>query len=48
MHLYLAASRFHKPLGEVNFDLLPMLAVMPRFVLAITHLPLDLPFRGSG
>jgi tripartite ATP-independent transporter DctM subunit len=46
MNLYLAAFRFEKPLGEVIVSVLPILGVMLVFVLAITYLPLVLPFPG--
>ena len=46
MNLYLAAFRFDKPLGEVIVSVLPILGVMLVFVLAITYLPLVLPFPG--
>ncbi|MCZ6862597.1 MAG: hypothetical protein O7I42_20385 [Alphaproteobacteria bacterium] len=46
MNLYLAAFRFEKPLGEVIVSVLPILGVMLIFVLAITYLPLVLPFPG--
>ncbi len=46
MNLYLAAFRFEKPLGEVIISVLPILGVMLVFVLAITYLPLVLPFPG--
>ena len=38
--------RFEKPLGEVIVSVLPILGVMLVFVLAITYLPLVLPFPG--
>ena len=46
MNLYLAAFRFDKPLTEVIISVLPILGVMLIFVLAITYLPLVLPFPG--
>jgi tripartite ATP-independent transporter DctM subunit len=46
MNLYLAAYRFDKPLTEVILGVLPILGVMLAFVLAITYLPLLLPFPG--
>ena len=46
MNLYLAAFRFEKPLGEVIVSVLLILGVMLIFVLAITYLPLVLPFPG--
>lgn len=46
MNLYLAAFRFEKPLAEVIVSVLPILLVMLAFVLAITYLPLVLPFPG--
>jgi len=46
MNLYLAAFRFKKPLTEVILAVLPVLAVMLVVVLAITYLPLVLPFPG--
>jgi tripartite ATP-independent transporter DctM subunit len=46
MNLYLAAFRFDRPLTEVIVSVLPILGVMLIFVLAITYLPLVLPFPG--
>jgi tripartite ATP-independent transporter DctM subunit len=46
MNLYLAAFRFEKPLAEVIVSVLPILGIMLVFVLAITYLPLVLPFPG--
>ncbi len=46
MNLYIAAIRFGKPLGEVIRSVLPILFVMFGFVLAVTYLPLYLPFPG--
>jgi tripartite ATP-independent transporter DctM subunit len=46
MNIYLAAFRFEKPLTEVILSVLPILCVMLVFVLAITYLPLVLPFPG--
>jgi C4-dicarboxylate transporter DctM subunit len=46
INLYLAAFRFEKPLTEIIVSVLPFLAVMLVFVLAITYLPLVLPFPG--
>lgn len=46
MNLYLAAFRFKKPLTEVILAVLPVLAVMLAVVLAITYLPLVVPFPG--
>ena len=46
MILGIAAFRFEKPLGEVIVSVLPILGVMLVFVLAITYLPLVVPFPG--
>jgi tripartite ATP-independent transporter DctM subunit len=46
MNLYIAAFRFEKPLCEVILCTLPIVVVMLGFVLAITYLPLVLPFPG--
>lgn len=46
LNLYLAAYRFEKPLSEIIVSVLPILTVMLAFLLAVTYLPLVLPFPG--